>query len=54
MGVMHPYVMGQVLTTSTQYVDGDIVLLIDEDAGEGTLDGDLYQSWVDAGFITTT
>lgn len=51
MGVMHPYVMGQVLTTSTQYVDGDIVLLIDEDAGAGTLDGDLYASLAQHGWI---
>ena len=51
MGIMHPYVAGQTLTTSDVYVDGDIKLLIDDTAGAGTLDGDLYDALYAMGWI---
>ncbi len=51
MGVMHPYVDEQELTLPDTYVDGDIVLMIDDNAATGTVDGDLYDALDTLGWI---
>jgi hypothetical protein len=51
MGVMHTAVNGQALTLAEHTVDGDIILQIDENAGSGTVDGDLYDALLALGWI---
>ena len=51
MGLMHPHVSGQPLTMPDAYVDGDIILMIDDTAAAGTVDGDLYDALDALGWI---